>query len=67
MDQKKIDRISELTRISRTRPLTAEETAERTALRNEYRAAIRASLEGELSRTYLQRPDGTKEPVVKKD
>ena len=45
MDQKKLDRISELTRISRVRELTEEEKVEREALRNEYRAAMRASLE----------------------
>ena len=67
MDQKKLDRISELTRISRVRELTEEEKTEREALRNEYRAAMRASLEGTLSRTYIQYPDGTKKKVEKKE
>ena len=66
-DQKKLDRISELTRISRVRDLTAEEQAERESLRNEYRAAMRASLEGNLSNTYIQYPDGTKKKVERKD
>ena len=52
MDQKKLDRISELTRISRVRDLTDSEKVEREALRNEYRAAMRASLEGTLKNTY---------------
>ena len=67
MDQKKLDRISELTRISRVRDLTTEEQAERESLRNEYRAAMRASLEGNLSNTYIQYPDGTKKKVERKD
>lgn len=65
MEQKKLDRISELTRISRTRALTAEETAERTALREEYRASMLAGLEGHLQNTYLKRPDGTLEKLKK--
>ena len=65
MDQKKLDRISELTRISRVRELTPEEQSERMALREEYRAAMRASLEGNLQNTYLQRPDGTREKLKK--
>ena len=36
MDQKKLDRISELTRLARQRALTEEETVERAALRQEY-------------------------------
>ena len=36
MDQKKIDRINELSRISRERELTEEEQTERKALRLEY-------------------------------
>ncbi len=48
MDQKRIDRISELTRLSKTRDLTAAETAERETLRCEYRAAIRQSLEAHM-------------------
>lgn len=64
--QSRIDRISELTRISRTRELTGEEKAERTALRAEYIAAIRASLEGQLENTFILDEDGTKRPLPKK-
>ena len=67
MDQKKIDRISELTRISRTRELTEAEKAERETLRNEYRAAMRASLEGTLGNTVIQYPDGSKKKVERKN
>ena len=41
MEQAKKDRISELTRISRTRELTEEEQTERQALRQEYLAEWR--------------------------
>ena len=41
MEQKKIDRINELARKSRTTPLSAAEKAEQTALRQEYLAAVR--------------------------
>ena len=67
MEREKLDRISELTRISRVRELTEDEKTEREALRNEYRAAMRASLEGTLSRTVIQYPDGTRKKVEKKD
>ncbi len=67
MEQKKLDRISELTRISRVRELTEEEKTEREDLRNEYRAAMRASLEGTLSRTVIQYPDGSRKKVERKD
>ena len=53
MDQAKKDRISELTRISRQRELTAEEQAERQALREEYLQSWRESVIGTLDNTYL--------------
>lgn len=60
MNQKKIDRISELTRISRERELTEQERKERAALRLEYIEAYKSSLTGILDNTYIQNPDGTK-------
>ncbi len=48
MEQFKIDRISELTRISRGRELTEEEQAERAELRAEYIEAIKANFRGTL-------------------
>ncbi len=59
MDQKKIDRISELTRISRERELTAEEQAERTELRNEYRRAFLGNLSSQLDNMSIKQPDGS--------
>ena len=60
MEQKKTDRISELTRISRERELTSEEQREREALRREHIDAYKASLTGILDNTYIQNPDGSK-------
>lgn len=66
MEQKKIDRISELTRISRVRELTADEQKERAALRREYIDAYKSSLTGILDNTYIQEPDGTKHKLKPK-
>lgn len=44
MDKKKIDRINELGRLSKTRELTEDERAEQKALREEYLAYVRSQL-----------------------
>ena len=67
MEQSKIDRINFLARKSKAEGLTAEEKAEQDILRKEYIASFRASMTGILDNTYIQRPDGTKEKVGKKD
>lgn len=46
MEKNKIDRINELARISKTRPLTDSEREEQAALRAEYLAEVRAQLRG---------------------
>lgn len=66
MEQKKIDRISELTRISRERELTNEEKQEREVLRREYIDSYKASLTGILDNTYIQNPDGSKKKLERK-
>ena len=48
LDKQKIDRISELTRISRERELTKEEQEERQMLRAEYIEAIKTNFRGTL-------------------
>ena len=65
MTQERIDRISELTRISRERELTEEEKAERAALRREYIESVIGSLKGQLDHTYIVEPDGEKRPLRK--
>lgn len=66
MEQKKIDRINELTRISRVRELTDDEKREREVLRREYIDSYKASLVGILDNTVIQNPDGTKRKLSKK-
>ena len=48
LNKEKIDRISELTRISRERELTKEEQEERQKLRTEYIEAIKTNFRGTL-------------------
>ena len=60
MEQCKMDRISELTRLSRERALTDVEQAERAALRREYLDEWRRSTDSVLENTYIQTPDGKK-------
>ena len=67
MEHEKVERISELTRISRTRELTDEEKREREALRREYLDGFRRNMIEVLESTRVQRPDGTLEPLRKKD
>lgn len=66
MDDKKISRINELTKISRERELTESEKKERQALREEYINDMKASLTGQLDNTYILYPDGKKVKVTKK-
>ena len=46
MEKSKIDRINELSRLSKVRQLTEEEKNEQTALRQEYILEFRAALRG---------------------
>lgn len=65
--QGKIDRINFLARKSREEGLTEAEALEQKNLRAEYVAAFRKSLENTLDNTVIQRPDGTRERVTKKN
>ena len=60
MDEKKLNRLSELTKISRERALTEAEKEERETLRNEYRQAVTGNLRNQLEHTTIINPDGTK-------
>ena len=46
--------------------LTPEETEERAKLRRIYIDSVVGNLKGQLDNTYIVRPDGTKEKVIKK-
>ncbi len=68
MEQEKIDRLNALARKAKAdEGLTEAEKQERGLLRREYLDAIRANLEQQLEHTYLQRPDGTRVPMKKKE
>lgn len=66
MIKEKMDRISELTHISRERELTEEEQAERQALRQEYLAEWRRGTIETLESLRIENPDGTIVPLKKK-
>lgn len=61
-----MDRISELTALSRQRELTEEEKAERKALREEYLADWRRSTLDVLENTYVIDEKGNKRKLEKK-
>lgn len=65
MEQCKLDRISELTRLSRCRELTAEETEERCALREEYLAEWRNGAKQTLDRVYIVDEKGKERKLTK--
>ena len=68
MDQKKIDRINELSRKSKTpEGLTEAETAEQQALRAEYIAGFRASLRSQLEGIVVQEADGSRHKLTKRE
>ncbi|MGM9527712.1 MAG: DUF896 domain-containing protein [Oscillospiraceae bacterium] len=66
MEQAKMDRISELTRISRERELTNAERSERERLRAEYLEDWRKGAKQTLENTYVIGPDGIKRKLRKK-
>ena len=63
MNKEKIQRINELAKCSKERPLTAEEAAEQKALRDEYIAEFRAQFRSTLENTVIQDPDGKRTPL----
>lgn len=67
MEQKKIDRINELARIAKSRPLTETETRERDLLRREYIDSVVGSLKGQLDHTYIVDSKGNKTKLRKKE
>ena len=67
MEHEKIERINELTRLSRERELTHEELVEREARRREYLDGFRQNARAVLENVRLKRPDGTLEPLKKKE
>ena len=66
MDQEKLNRINELARLSKQRPLTEEEKEEQAKLRKEYVALVHNNLRGQLQNSSIQYPDGTVKPLKSK-
>ena len=65
MEQCKLDRISELTRLSRCRELSAEETVERNLLREEYLSEWRNGAKQTLDRVYILDENGKERKLTK--
>ena len=61
-----IARINELAAKNKAVGLTEEELEERAKLRRIYIDNVTGNLKGQLDNTYIVRPDGTKEKVIKK-
>ena len=66
MLQEKLDRINELARIAKQRPLTEAEQQEREVLRKEYIAEWRKGAMEVLDNLVIQTPDGKKHKLQKK-
>lgn len=66
MEKEKMDRISELTRLSRERELTEDEKTERAVLRAEYLKDWRESTINVLENTYIVDEKGNKRKLGKK-
>ena len=59
MEQKKIDRINELARKSKTVGLNPQEKEEQTKLRKEFLATVRMNLRSQLDNIDIVEKDGT--------
>ena len=66
MEHEKIERINALAKKQRSEGLTSEEAAEQADLRQQYLREFRQGMEAMLQGVKLQRPDGTLEPLQKK-
>ena len=61
-----IARINELAKKNKAEGLTEADLVERDKLRRIYIDNVTGNLKGQLDNTYILRPDGTKEKVIKK-
>ena len=64
MEQCRLDRISELTRLARERELTAAEQTKRQALRQEYLAEWRTGAKATLDTVYILDDKGVKRKLT---
>lgn len=63
MEQKKLDRINTLAKLSKERALTEQELEEQKLLREEYIIGYRNSLRSHLDSIVLVDKDGKREPL----
>lgn len=63
----RVARINALARKKRTEGLTDEEAAEQKRLRGEYLLAFRNGMEEMLESIIVEQPDGTRQPLKKKE
>ena len=66
MDNTKLQRINELSRISKERELTSAERVEQQVLRTAYVEEWRASVTSVLDNTVIMDGEGNKKPLKKK-
>ena len=66
LEKEKLERISELTRISRERELSEQEQQERQALRTEYLQEMRLSLQIQLDHTVVVDPQGNRRKLKRR-
>ncbi len=67
MEQKKIERINFLAKKKKEEGLSEEELAEQKELYEEYLEGYRRNLRSTLGNTVIERPDGTRESLTKKN
>lgn len=65
MEQHKLDRISQLTALAKTRELTPEEQEERAALRREYIGLFKRNLTDTLEHTWVADENGNRRKLEK--
>lgn len=63
----RVARINALARKKRTQGLTDEETEEQQRLRGEYLLEFRNGMEEMLESIIVEQPDGTRQPLKKKE
>lgn len=60
MEKRNLERISQLTQLSRERELTPAEAQERQQLRQNYLKAFRSQMRAQLDNTVVEYPDGSR-------
>ena len=67
MEKEKIDRINEMARTAKLRPLSPAELEERAVLREQYLREFRENTKAVLDSVVIQTPDGKRHKLQRKD